>query len=72
MSWAGIQAIERNAKAFNGHIVPRFRNLPRSDETGRHRRGYKTKNLFQVDMPEEVIFKLSELIFPSDNVTGRS
>jgi len=37
-----------------------------------HRRGYETKNLFQVDMPEEVIFKLSELIFPGDNVTGRS
>jgi len=72
MSRAGIQAIERNAKALNGHIVPRFKSLPRGDETGDHRRGYKTRNLFQVDMPEEVIFKLSELIFPGDNVTGRS
>ncbi len=30
----------------------------------------KTKNLSRVDMPEEVISKLSELIFPGDNVTG--
>ena len=69
-SWAGIRAIEWNAKALNGHIEPRFRSLSRGDETGGHGRGYKTKNLFQVDMLEEVIFKLSELIFPGDRVTG--
>lgn len=72
MSWAETQAIERNAGALNEHIVPRFRSLSRDDEMRGHRRGHKTKNLFHVDMPEEVIFKLSELIFPSDNVTGRS
>jgi len=51
-------------------IVPRFRSLPRVDEMGGRGRGYKTKNLSRVDMPEEVISKLSELIFPGDNVTG--
>ena len=70
MSQAGIPAIGQNAGAFNEHFVPRFRSLPRGDETEGRRRGYKTKNLFRVDMPEEVIIKLSELIFPGDRVTG--
>jgi hypothetical protein len=64
------KAFEENAEALNEHVVPRFRGLPRGDETGGRRRGHKTKNLFRVDMPEEVICKLSELIFPGDSVTG--
>jgi hypothetical protein len=70
MSWARILAIERIAEALNDHIVPRIRSLPRGDETGCRRRGHRTKNLLRVDMPEEVICKLSELIFPGDSVTG--
>ena len=70
ISQAAIQASEKDAETLNEYVVPRFMSVSRSDETGGRRRGHKTKNLFRVDMPEEVMSKLSELIFPGDNVTG--